>query len=114
MENWVKGMDISTLLEVERCGGRFFDYGKNRDALDILKDYGTNLVRLRLWNDPFDEDGNSYGAGGNDIDTTLTLAKRAKALGIGWMLDFHYSDFWADPGKQIPPINCQVKMYKKY
>lgn len=103
MENWIKGMDVSSLLEVEQCGGRFFDHGEREDALAILKKYGTNMVRLRLWNDPFDEEGHSYGAGGNDIETTLILAKRAKNLGIGWLLDFHYSDCWADPGKQTIP-----------
>jgi arabinogalactan endo-1,4-beta-galactosidase len=103
MNDWVKGMDISTLLEVEHCGGRFYDHGVQRDALDILKGYGTNMVRLRLWNDPYDEHGQSYGAGGNDLRTTLKLARRAKEKGIGWLLDFHYSDFWADPGKQRIP-----------
>lgn len=103
MKEWIKGMDISTLLEVERCGGKFYDHGKCGDAIDILKNYGMNMIRLRLWNDPFDENGNSYGAGGNDIETTLALAKRAKEKGIGWLLDFHYSDFWADPGKQRVP-----------
>lgn len=103
MNEWMTGMDLSTLLEVERCGGRFYDHGTAGDAMDILKRYGTNMIRLRLWNDPFAEDGSSYGAGGNDIETTLTLAKRAKQKGIGWMLDFHYSDFWADPGKQTVP-----------
>lgn len=103
MGDWIKGMDLSTLMEVERCGGRFYDRGVCRDAMDILKGYGMNMVRLRLWNDPFTEDGKSYGAGGNDIETTLSLAKRAQKMGIGWMLDFHYSDFWADPGKQRVP-----------
>lgn len=100
---FIRGMDLSTLLEVEHCGGRFYDHGAADGAMDILKRYGMNMVRLRLWNDPFDEHGNSYGAGGNDIETTLTLAKRAKSKGIGWLLDFHYSDFWADPGKQTVP-----------
>ena len=63
MEKWITGMDLSTLLEVERCGGKFFEKSVCRDAMDILKDHGMNMVRLRLWNDPFDEDGNSYGAG---------------------------------------------------
>ncbi|MFG6332051.1 MAG: glycosyl hydrolase 53 family protein [Lachnospiraceae bacterium] len=103
MKEWIKGMDISSLLEVERCGGKFYDHKAAGDALDILKRYGTNLVRLRLWNDPFDENGASYGGGGNDLSTTLTLAKRAKEREIGWLLDFHYSDCWTDPGKQIPP-----------
>ncbi len=103
MGNFIKGMDLSTLLEVERCGGKFYDHGVRGNAMDILKSYGMNMVRLRLWNDPFDEKGTSYGAGGNDIETTLALAKRAKERGMGWLLDFHYSDFWADPGKQTVP-----------
>ena len=103
MNSWITGMDLSTLLEVERCGGKFYNHGVLGDAMDILKSYGMNMVRLRLWNDPFDENGNSYGAGGNDIETTLTLAKRAKEKGVGWLLDFHYSDFWTDPEKQTLP-----------
>ncbi len=103
MTGFIKGMDVSTLLEVERQGGTFYDRGVSGDAMAILKSYGMNLVRLRLWNHPFDQEGNSYGAGGNDIETTLALARRAKALGVDWLLDFHYSDFWADPGKQTLP-----------
>lgn len=103
MEDWIKGMDVSSLLEVERCGGRFYDQGRPGDLLDILKGYGVNLLRLRLWNHPFDKDGSSYGGGGNDLETTLTLAKRAREKGMDWLLDFHYSDCWADPGKQRLP-----------
>ncbi|MDO4339699.1 MAG: glycosyl hydrolase 53 family protein [Eubacteriales bacterium] len=103
MGEWIRGMDLSSLLEVERCGGRFYDHGSSGDAMDILKTYGMNMIRLRLWNHPFAEDGSSFGAGGNDIETTLALANRAREKGIGWMLDFHYSDFWADPGKQTIP-----------
>lgn len=103
MEGFIKGMDISTLPEVEHCGGRFFDQGVCRDLIEILKDHGTNLVRLRLWNDPYDEDGTPYGAGTNDLPRTIEMAKRLKAAGIEWMLDLHYSDFWADPGKQTMP-----------
>lgn len=103
MENWIVGMDVSTLIEVEKCNGHFFDGGEEADALSILKKYGTNMVRLRVWNDPYDEEGNSYSAGGNDLDTTLLLAHRAKNMGISWLMDFHYSDFWADPGKQTIP-----------
>ena len=103
MKEWIKGMDVSSLLEVERCGGRFYDHGTAGDAMDILKNYGANLIRLRLWNDPFDENGSSYGGGGNDIETTLALAKRAREKKMEWFLDFHYSDFWTDPGKQVLP-----------
>lgn len=62
MNTFIKGMDLSTLPEVERCGGKFYDNGKPGDAVSILKSYGMNLVRLRLWNDPYSEDGVPYGA----------------------------------------------------
>lgn len=103
MAEFVKGMDISTLLEVECLGGEFFDNREKGDLLDILKEYGVNSVRLRLWNDPYSETGEAYGAGTNDLETTTLLAKRALAKGMGFLLDFHYSDFWTDPGKQFIP-----------
>lgn len=100
---YIKGMDISSLREVESLGGRFYDHGEERDALDILKAYGVNYVRLRLWNDPYSEDKEPYGAGTNDLDCTIELARRALDKGMGFLLDLHYSDFWADPGKQRLP-----------
>ncbi len=100
---FIKGMDISTLLEEEACGAKYYDHGQEADLFDILKNYGVNSVRLRLWNDPYDEAGNPYGAGTNDLEKTIILARRAKEHDMGWLLDFHYSDFWADPGKQIVP-----------
>ena len=103
MRDWLKGMDVSSLLEVEACGGGFSVDGVPGDALAILRDHGANLIRLRLWNDPYAEDGAPYGAGTNDLNRTMALARRAKELGMEWMLDFHYSDFWADPGKQTLP-----------
>ena len=107
MNTFVKGMDLSTLSEVENCGGKFYDNGKPGDAVSILKSYGMNLVRLRLWNDPYSEDGIPYGAGTNDLLRTVQMAKRLKDTGVDWMLDLHYSDFWADPGKQIIPKDWQ-------
>ena len=98
-----KGMDLSTLIEVESCGGKFHDGGRQGDAVEILKGYGMNLVRLRLWNDPYSEDGIPYGAGTNDLPRTIQMARRVQQAGIPWMLDLHYSDFWADPGKQTIP-----------
>ncbi|MDO5545122.1 MAG: glycosyl hydrolase 53 family protein [Eubacteriales bacterium] len=103
MEQLIKGMDLSTLMEVEACGGKFYDAGQQMDAVEILKNYGMNLVRLRLWNDPYSEDGVPYGAGTNDLPRTIAMAKRLRSAGIDWMLDLHYSDFWADPGKQTIP-----------
>ncbi len=100
---FLKGMDLSSLKEVESLGGRFYDHGVEKDVFDILKDYGVNAVRLRLWNDPYTEDGKPYGAGTNDLPTTIELARRALSHGMEVLLDLHYSDFWADPGKQRVP-----------
>lgn len=100
---YYKGMDISTLLEVEKCGGKFYDKGQEREALSILKDYDVNAVRIRLWNDPYSEEGEPYGAGTNDFKSVVELSKRAKEKGFDILLDYHYSDFWADPGKQFVP-----------
>ena len=99
----IKGADISTLIEVEANGGKFYDQGILQDPLVILQHYGFNYVRLRLWNDPYAADGRPYSAGTNDLNMTLKLAKRAKDLGLSILLDLHYSDFWADPGKQNIP-----------
>ena len=109
MSEFIKGMDISTLIEQEACGAKYYDHGKEGDLLEILKSYGANSVRLRLWNDPYAEDGTPYGAGTNDLEKTIQMAKRAKKLDMGVLLDLHYSDFWADPGKQIVP-----KAWKEY
>jgi len=98
-----KGMDISTIREVESLGGKFYDHGEEKDVFEILRNYGTNAVRIRLWNDPYSEDGTPYGAGTNDLPTAIELAKRAKAQGMEVLLCMHYSDFWADPGKQRVP-----------
>lgn len=100
---FLKGMDLSTLKEVEALGGKFYDKGVEKDVVDILKSYGVNAVRLRLWNDPYTEDGKPYGAGTNDLPTTIELTKRMLNKGMEVLLDFHYSDFWADPGKQRVP-----------
>lgn len=100
---FVKGMDLSTLLELERCGAKYYDNGEVRDLLAIMKSYDVDTIRIRLWNDPWSETGESYGAGENDLKTSLEIAKRVTAAGFGVLLNFHYSDFWADPGKQIKP-----------
>lgn len=100
---YIKGVDISTLAEVERLGGVYYEDGKQEELLAILTRNGVNYVRLRLWNDPYSETGEPYGAGTNDLETTIALARRALEAGMGVLLDFHYSDFWADPGKQRKP-----------
>lgn len=100
---FISGADISILADMEKSGAKYYENGIQTDALQILKNNGVNYVRLRLWNDPYDSNGNSYGAGTNDLATTIALAKRAKNLGMNVLLDFHYSDFWVDPGKQNVP-----------
>ena len=79
---FLKGMDISTLQEVESLGGRFYDHGVEKDVLDILKSYDVNAVRLRLWNDPYTEEGKPYGAGTNDLPTTIALHKVIEPLPV--------------------------------
>lgn len=103
MDKPIHGMDISSMDEVVRLGGKFYDKGEEKDLIEILKSYGVNYIRLRLWQNPYGEDGKPYGAGGNDLDTTIRTIQKVKAAGLKYLLDFHYSDFWTDPGKQIKP-----------
>jgi len=102
--DFVKGADISTLPELEKQGGKFYNAAnQQQDPIAILKANGINTLRLRLWVDPRDASGKAYGGGTNDLETTLALAKRGKAQGMQLLLDLHYSDFWTDPGKQFKP-----------
>ena len=103
MKPFIKGMDVSSLNELEQLGAKYYKDGQEKELLEILKEYGANSVRLRLWNDPYSESGIPYGAGTNDLKTTISLARRAMAMGYDFLLDLHYSDFWADPGKQRLP-----------
>ena len=102
-KSFIKGMDVSSLRELEVLGAKYYKDGQEKDLLEILKEYGVNSIRLRLWNDPYSETGVPYGAGTNDLNTTIELARRALDMGFGFLLDLHYSDFWADPGKQRVP-----------
>ena len=95
----IKGVDISTVLELERLKTKYYDNGVQNDLIDILSSNGVNSVRLRLWNSPFDIDGVAYGGGSDDLVTVIEIAKRCRRAGMSFLLDFHYSDFWADTGK---------------
>lgn len=103
MAEYIKGMDLSTVYELEKLGAKYYDDGVEGDIFDILQRYGVNSVRLRLWNDPYTEDGKPYGAGTNDLGVYKKLARRAIDHKMSVLLDYHYSDFWADPGKQRVP-----------
>lgn len=109
MSRFIKGMDLSTLNELEKCNAKYFDNGQEKDILQIMKEHDVDTIRLRLWNDPKAEDGAEYGAGNNDLSETIAMGKKVTDAGLGVLLNFHYSDFWADPGKQIKP-----KAWKDY
>ena len=97
------GADISFLPQLEDRGMKFSDNGVEKDAVQILKDHGFNYVRLRIFNDPARDSGYSPKKGFCNLDYTKQMAKRVKNAGMKLLLDFHYSDYWADPGKQFKP-----------
>lgn len=101
--DFIKGMDVSMIKELEEHGASYYLDGKKKDLFAILKECGVNMIRIRIWSDPYDELGNSYGGGGNDLNTTIEIAHRAVDAGMDFLVDFHYSDFWADPAKQVKP-----------
>lgn len=92
---FLSGGDVSEIPEVEAAGGKYFYKGTESDPFDIMRDAGWNFVRFRIWNAP--------KGGWCDKANTLKMAKRAHARGMKISLDFHYSDWWADPGKQNKP-----------
>jgi beta-galactosidase len=99
----VLGADISFLPQLEDRGMKFYDKGTSKDAIQILKDHGFNYIRLRIFNNPAADSGYSPKSGFCDLEHTKQMAKRIKAAGLKFLLDFHYSDTWADPGKQYKP-----------
>jgi arabinogalactan endo-1,4-beta-galactosidase len=101
--DFIMGADVSMLKQIEISGGKYYVNGVEEDCLKILKDHGVNWIRLRIWNDPTDVNGEALGGGNNNLEKTVEIAARAKAMGFKFLLDFHYSDWWADPGKQNKP-----------
>ncbi|WP_066461992.1 glycosyl hydrolase 53 family protein [Sanguibacter suarezii] len=102
--DFINGVDISSILALEKSGVAFRDWdGQTADVFDVLESADVNYVRVRVWNDPFDAAGNGYGGGDNDIAAAVAIGKRATAHGMKLLVDFHYSDFWADPAKQKAP-----------
>ena len=97
------GIDVSTLLEEEAEGAKYFDKGKEIDPLQEFRKNNVDLMRLRLWNDPYGDNGEPYLGGTSDLKSLLTIIKKTKGYGYKYIIDFHYSDFWVDPGKQMTP-----------
>jgi arabinogalactan endo-1,4-beta-galactosidase len=106
MPPYVVGADISSVQQAEDRGARFTDGGVQKDILQILKDHGFNYIRLRVFVDPTKSTPRyrAYSPEGYcDLAHTILMAKRVKQAGMGLLIDFHYSDSWADPGKQFTP-----------
>ena len=103
-EDFIFGMDVSSVLSLEAAGVKYYDYdGTERDLFELLAENGVNYIRVRVWVDPFDKNGNGYGGGNCDINVAREIGLRATANGMKLLVDFHYSDFWADPAKQMAP-----------
>lgn len=113
-DDFIMGMDISSVISLFDSGVTFKDYdGKTiRNVTDFCKflaDNGITHIRVRVWNDPYDSDGNGYGGGNNDVAKAKQIADACSAAGIKMLVDFHCSDLWTDPGKQYAP-----KAWEKY
>lgn len=106
-DDFITGADLSSYISLRDSGTVFKDEKGNplsdAEFFRYLKDGGTNWVRIRIWNDPYDGSGRGYGGGNNDLEKAKTIGKLATDAGMKVLIDFHYSDFWADPGKQQAP-----------
>ncbi|WP_315906334.1 glycosyl hydrolase 53 family protein [Priestia koreensis] len=102
--DFINGVDISSIVSLEQSGVKFYsNSGKKQDIMKTLRQSGVNYVRVRVWNNPYDTKGNGYGGGNSDLKKAIEIGKRATANGMKVLVDFHYSDFWADPAKQQVP-----------
>jgi len=99
----ILGADVSFLPQLESRGMKFSDKGVPGDALAIMQAHGFNYIRLRIFNEPANPKGYSPNQGFCDLNHTMQMAKRIKAAGMKFLLDFHYSDYWADPQQQNKP-----------
>jgi len=103
-EDFILGMDASCVPSLEAGGVCYYDHaGVEKNVFEILSENGINYIRVRVWNDPFDNEGNGYGGGNCDIENAVRIGKVATQYGMKLLVNFHYSDFWADPGKQMEP-----------
>lgn len=103
-DSTIRGIDISSYTALKKAGVKYYDNeGKEASLLKVLSDNGVNYIRIRIWNDPYNEKGETYGGGSNDVKAGLEIAKEAAKYNIKVLLGFHYSDFWADPAVQLLP-----------
>lgn len=107
-EDFIMGMDISSIMSLFASGVTYKDYEGNTidnitDFCKFLAENGITHIRVRVWNDPFDEAGNGYGGGNCNVAAAAEIAEGCRKAGLKMLIDFHCSDFWADPGKQQAP-----------
>ena len=109
-DDFIKGVDVSSYLSEIDSGVQYKDFDGNildkAGFFQLLKESGVNYVRVRVWNNPYQTiDGSQYGYGGgnNDVAKAAEIGKLAADAGLKTLVDFHYSDFWADPAKQKAP-----------
>lgn len=105
--DFMMGADLSSYISLKESGVEFKDEEGNpltdSEFFEYLYEGGTNWARIRVWNDPYDGSGHGYGGGNNDLDKAIRIGRLATNAGMRVLIDFHYSDFWADPGKQEAP-----------
>ena len=104
-EDFILGVDASSVIAEEESGVTYYNFaGEEQDVFATLAESGVTHIRVRVWNHPYDRDGHGYGGGNNDIEKAAQIGQRAAKYGLKLIVDFHYSDFWADPGKQMVPL----------
>lgn len=103
-EDFIFGMDVSSVIALENAGVRFRDrQGGERDLFGLLAENGISWIRVRVWVNPYDDEGHGFGGGNNDTATACLIGRRAAQAGQKLLVDLHCSDFWADPSKQMTP-----------
>ena len=104
-EDFIFGMDASSVIAEEQSGVTYYNFaGEEQDVLKTLAENGVTHIRVRVWNNPYDAEGHGYGGGNCDVEKAVEIGRRATKYGMKLIVDFHYSDFWADPGKQMVPL----------
>ena len=112
-DDFIKGVDVSSYISEKDSGVKYYDFAGNelddQGFFNLLKSCGVNYVRIRVWHNPYDANGKGYGGGTNDLEKAKRIGTWATQAGMKVLIDFHYSDFWTDPGKQYTP-----KAWKSY
>lgn len=112
-KDFIRGVDVSSYISIIASGATYKDADGNvlDDAgfFKMLKESGVNYVRIRVWNDPYDKDKKGYGGGNNDLEKAKAIGKLATDAGMKVLIDFHYSDWWADPSRQLAPKAWSTK-----